>query len=108
MDGSLSQGLASLSSSSDSSMSIDSPSEDISKDWLPSPVNIEGYLTLSEGLGFMGRNDLRVMYMQCGMVVKEADIDWQQGRFAIEIDDPSSGLLLAHLRDERGFLVGVI
>lgn len=67
-------------------------------------VRIEGDLTLSEGLGFLGDNNLRVVHRQCGHIVKEAEIDFQQGRFTIDIDKPS-GLLQAQLRDQQGFLV---
>ena len=71
-----------------------------------SPVKILGDVTLLSGLGFLDGDALSVEYVDSCSFVSEADIDLTNGRFSIDIEDPSSGVLRAQLRSRDGLLRG--
>ena len=71
-----------------------------------SPIRIIGDVTLLSGLGLVDGNKLNVEYVNSCSFVREADIDLRKGRFSIDVEEPSSGILRAQLRDENGLLRG--
>ena len=72
-----------------------------------SSVKILGDITLLNGLGLLEGDELNVAYVDSCSIMREADIDLRNGRFSIDIEDPSSGFLRAQLRGENGLLRGV-
>ena len=71
-----------------------------------SPIKVLGDITLLNGLGLLAGDELSVKYANSCSVMYEADIDIRNGRFSIDVEDPSFGFLLAQLRNKDGLLRG--
>ena len=69
-------------------------------------LRVLGDITLFDGLGLLEGDNLNVAYVDSCSFIHEADVDLQNGRFSIDIEDPSYGFLRAQLRDKDGLLRG--
>ena len=93
--------------STSSMLSAESPDKDLQDKLMNlSPVKISGDVTLLSGLGLLEGDELSVEYVNSCSFVHEADVDLTNGRFSIDIEDPSSGFLRAQLRNQNGLLRG--
>ena len=70
------------------------------------PMRVLGDITLLNGLGLLEGDKLSVAYVNSCSIKHEADVDLRNGRFSIDIEDPSFGFLTAQLRGKDGLLRG--
>ena len=70
------------------------------------PIKAIGNITLLNGLGLGEGDQLDITYVNSCSVEYDAEVDLKNGRFNIDIGNPSFGFLRAQLRDQNGLLRG--
>ena len=96
-----------IGTSSMTSSALDTSNRDLQEKLITlPPTKVLGNITLLNGLGLLEGDQLNIAYANSCSVEYDADVDLKNGRFNIDIGNPSFGVLKAQLRGENGLLRG--